>query len=284
MPVKPVEYVEEVSREISREGLEQEGYQIPVSFVITGGTITKTLHGKAENEFYAEYVRALKWGGPRRHVCLQTNAKTKDEIKWLRGEGMDEHNANMEVWDRRLFEWICPGKSRRIGYDEWIRRLFDSVDVLGEFNVRPNFVCGLEMAQPYGFATMDEAIASTTVGIETMMKHGVDPRFNQWRREPMSNLVKAHAQPPIPTVFYIRLLRTRYELWKHYRLKLPIKPQLMPEVQFMGYEHATYDDYTKLMEASWYQDPALRTPEQVLQRAAHWPAPRQVCVHEVATG
>ena len=156
-PVKPVDQVEEVGREVSRNMLAKEGYQAPVSFLITGGTITNVLRGKNENEFYAQYVRALKFGGPRRHVELQTNAKTKEEMKWLRGEGLDGHHANMEVWDSRLFEWINPGKARRIGRDEWIKRMFDSVDVLGEGNVRPNFVSGIEMAKPYGFATIGEA-------------------------------------------------------------------------------------------------------------------------------
>jgi hypothetical protein len=279
-PVKSVAQVEEAGREVSREGLAREGYQIPVSFLITGGTILKTLHGKEENEFYAQYVRALKWGGPRRHVCLQTNAKPKDEIKWLHGEGMDEHAANMEVWDRRLFEWINPGKTRRVGYDDWVKRMLDSVDVLGEFNVRPNFVCGVELAQPHGFQSIDEAVASTTEGLNVMMSHGVDPRFNQWRREPKSNLVKEYGgQPPIPTEFYIKIMRNRYECWKRYGLRLPTKQRFMPEERYMGNGHATYDDYPLLMEAPWYQDPALRTPEQVVQRAAHWDTPRQICIH-----
>ncbi len=133
---------------------------------------------------------ALKFGGPRRHVALQTNVKTRDEVKWLYALGMDEHDANREVWHRKLFQWINPGKNRRIGYNEWIKRMLDSVDILGEFNVRPNFAGAIEMARPYGFVAIDEMLASTTAGIEVMMSHGVDPLFNQWRREPNTNLVK----------------------------------------------------------------------------------------------
>jgi len=278
-PVKRVDYVEEVGREVSREALANEGHQAGVRFLITGGTITKTLQGATEDEFYARYLRALKFGGPRRHVCLQTNAKTKDEIKWLHAEGMDEHNANMEVWDRRLFEWINPGKNRRIGYDEWLKRMLDSVDVLGEFNVRPNFVGGIEMAKPHGFATIDEALASTTEGIDVMMSHGVDPRFNQWRREPKTNLVKEHEQPPIPTEFYIRLMSNRYEIWKKYGLTLPVKRELNPARCYFGNDHGTYDDFPLLKEAPWYQDPSRRTPEEVLQRAAGWKEPRKLSIH-----
>jgi hypothetical protein len=267
-PVKPLEDVREVGLEVSREALATYGFQAPVTFLITGGTILKTLHGKDENEFYADYVRALKWAGPRRSVELQTNAKTKDEIKWLHGEGMDKHDANMEVWDQRLFEWINPGKTRRIGHDEWVRRMYDSVDVLGEGNVRPNFVGGIEMARPYGFESVDEAVASTTAGIDEMMAHGVLPRFNQWRREPKSNLVKEQSQPPIPTEFYLKLMRNRYDLWKKYGLPMPNYPNLVPEKTYMGVDHGTYDDYPLLMEASYYQnlEQPERTPEELIKR------------------
>ena len=278
-PTKRPEYVEEVGREVSREVLATDGHQAGVRFLITGGTITKTLQGMTEDEFYARYLRALKYGGPRRHVALQTNAKTKDETKWLHAQGMDEHNANMEVWDRRLFEWINPGKNRRIGYDEWVRRLVDSVDVLGEFNVRPNFVGGIEMAKPHGFATIKEAVDSTTAGLEFMMSHGVDPRFNQWRREPKTNLVKEHEQPPVPTEFYIRLMTNRYEIWKKYGLSLPVKREFTVARRYMGNDHGTYDDFPLLMEAPWYQDPRCRTPEEVLARAAGWTTPRKLSIH-----
>jgi hypothetical protein len=278
-PVKNVDYVAEVAREVGREMLAKEGYQAPLSFLITGGTITKTLRGKDEDAFYAEYVRTIKESGPRRHVSLQTNAKTRDEIKFLHAQGMDGHHANMEVWDERLFEWINPGKARRIGHAEWIRRMLDSVDILGEGNVRPNFVGGIEMAKPHGFDKIDDAVRSTTEGLEIMMSHGVDPRFNQWRREPRSNIVQEHEQPPVPTEFYIRLMSNRYELWKKYGLRLPEKADFNVTRRYFGVDHGTYDDFPLLMEAPWYQDPTRRTPEAVVQLAAGWNEPRQVSIH-----
>lgn len=56
-PVKVVGQVEEVGREVSGNMLAIEGYQAPVSFIITGGTMTNRLRGMEENEFYAQYVR-----------------------------------------------------------------------------------------------------------------------------------------------------------------------------------------------------------------------------------
>ncbi len=63
----------------------------------------------------------MKFGGGRRYVILQTNAKDKQTMRWYRERGLDNHNANLEVWDRDLFRWICPGKEARIGWDNWVR-------------------------------------------------------------------------------------------------------------------------------------------------------------------
>jgi hypothetical protein len=250
-PVKDVAQVAEVANEIGREVIELEGHPEPIYFLITGGTITSKLHGKTENEFYGEYVEAVKWGGPRRHLTLQTNAKPREEMKWFRSKGLDDHNANMEVWDPRLFEWINPGKNRRVGWANWVKWMCDSVDVFGEGNVTPNFVGGIEMAQPYGFKTVDEAVKSTTEGLEVMMSHGVMPRFNQWRREPNSGMAKEHEQPAVPLDYYVQLMRNRYEIWKKYSLPIPKRGHLLKELRHLGVGHGTYNDYIYLMENTY---------------------------------
>lgn len=266
-PVKSVDEVLEVANEISRDLLAEEGHHIPLGFLITGGTITKKLHGEMEDKFYFKYVQALKWDGPRRYIILQTNAKDKETLKRYRSEGLDSHHANMEVWDRRLFEWINPGKARTVGWEKWVERIIDSVDVFGEGNVRPNFVCGVEMARPYGFTSVDEAVSSTTSGAEFLISHGVSPRFNHWRREPRSYLVRSTEQPPVPLDFYIKLMRNIYELGRKYGLSLPKRPIAVKELRYMGATHGTYDDYPLLMEASYYKNPLVRDPESLLEIA-----------------
>ncbi len=255
-PVKTVEQIAEVANEVGREAASG-GYPVPIRFILSGGTITTQLHGKLEDDFYLEYAQAVKWGGPRRHVTLQTNAKDLPTLKRFRTAGVDSHHANMEVWDASLFEWICPGKARRVGREAWIRSILDAVDVFGEGVVRPNFVCGVEMAQPYGFQTVEEAVRSTTEGIEFLMSHGVVPRSNHWRREPRAYLAREHLQPPPPLDFYIQLMRARYETWKKYSLPLPYSYGPHPEVRYMGAAHGTYDDYVLLMEKADYTTRAM---------------------------
>ena len=253
-PVKPVSYMAEVARSIEQDATEEVGFPPSIDFIITGGTILKTLHGKDEDAFYLEYASALKWGGHKRYINLQTNAKDKETMKRYRAAGVDCHHANMEVWDRRLFEWINPGKTRRVGWENWVRWMVESVDVFGEANVRPNFVCGLEMAKPHGFATVKEAVQSTSEGIEFMMRHGVFPRFNQWRREPGSNLVSQHSQPSIPLELSIELMRNYYETWKKYKLPIAHHNSVHPEARVMGRGHGTYDDIILLNEVPDYEE------------------------------
>jgi len=253
-PVKQPQDILEVARAVARDAREMEGHDVPLAFLLSGGTIKGKLNGRTEDEFYGAYVEALKWDGPRRFINLQTNAKPKEVLRAYRARGLDSHHADMEVWDPRLFEWICPGKSRRVGRDNWIRWLLDSVDVFGEGAVKPLFVAGVEMAQPHGFRTVGEAVASTTEGMEHLMSRGVIVRFNQWRREPSTFLVREHHQPPIPLDYYLRLFGNRYEIWKKYGLPMPNQHMLLPVMRHVGVSHAAHEDYIHLMEDSYPAD------------------------------
>ena len=78
----------------------------------------------------------------------------------------------------------------------------------------PNFVAGIEMSKPYGFATVDEAIRSTSEGLEFFMSQGVTPRFTTWCPEPLSDL---GSQDPAPFDYHLRLLQVyRDTLLKHH--------------------------------------------------------------------
>ena len=152
-----------------------------------------------------------------------------------------------------MFEWINPGKNRRVGWDGWVRSMIDEVDVFGEGNVRPNFVGGVEMAKPYGFETVDEAVKSTSEGVDFMMRYGIIPRFNQWRREPGSNLVSQYDQPAIPLEYYLQLMGNYYNTWKKYNLPMPRRECVHPERR-IGSGHGTYDDILLLNELPDYEE------------------------------
>ncbi len=183
---------------------------------LSGGTILKQVKGRDELDFYLDYVRAVRERvGSRWPIVLQSAAKTKKDCKRMSEAGVTNHNANIEVWDKELFRIICPGKESLVGYDEWIKRVIESVEVFGEGNVCPNLVVGVETCQPWGFKSIDEAVKSTLSGLDYLMAHGVTPRVTPWCVEPLSAL--GNNQPP-PLDYHIRVIRGWHELFSKYRL------------------------------------------------------------------
>ena len=185
-------------------------------FFITGGTITKTVKGMDEDEYYLRYVTAVRERtGFRTPLVIMTSAKTKEQIKRYKDAGISAHHANMEVWDKDLFKIVCPGKEGFVGRDEWVKRVIDSVEILGEGNAAPKFVAGTEMAQPWGFKDYRDAVKSLTEGLDYYMKHGVTAGLLNWCVEEGSDL-KGHPNPPLD--FFIQMDINWYELFKKYDL------------------------------------------------------------------
>ena len=191
------------------------------AYTITGGSITKHLHGRDEVEFYLRYARAIneRFGG-RWISKLVIQAHPKDRLRLFRDAGVQVYHPNYEIWDAELFKVVCPGKDKYIGRDEWIRRIVDAADVFGPSHVIPNFVAGVEMARPHGFRRVEDALASTGEGLSFFMSQGITPRFTTWCPEPLS--VLGRDQGPAPLRYHVGLLR----LWRDTLLehKLPAPP------------------------------------------------------------
>lgn len=197
--------------------------RIAKAYTITGGSVTTQLRGKGEVDFYLEYASAIESRFPGRWIGkIVTQAWEKEEVRKFKEAGIRIYHPNYEVWDPELFKKICPGKERTIGRDTWIRRILDSTEVMGPENVIPNFVGGVELAKPYGFLTVDEAIRSTAEGLDFFMSHGVAPRFTTWCPEPFTTLSTLSDQTPPPLEYFCKLLT----VWKetHEKYKLPVPP------------------------------------------------------------
>ena len=149
-------------------------------------------------DFYEPYIRAIKGTSSNPRITFEVNARPREEVQRYKDAGADHIHFNMEVWDKKLFPWINPGKSERVGWDNWVRWMEDAVEVFGNGMVQPSFVSGVEMARPHGFKTVEEAVKSTTSGFEYLMARGIFPRPQQWRREPSTALCKEAEQPPVP--------------------------------------------------------------------------------------
>ena len=186
------------------------------AYTLTGGSVTSTVDGLAEADFYGRYAQAIEERFPGRWIGkVVAQALPKADVQRYKDYGITIYHPNYEVWDKRLFELISPGKQRYVGREEWHRRILDAADVFGSRYVIPNFVAGVEMARPHGFATVDEAIASTTEGLDWFMSRGITPRFTTWCPEPTTPLGRDNPDGA-PLEYHIRLLEAyRDALGRH---------------------------------------------------------------------
>lgn len=215
--VKPVEEVLEALAIID----EHDTARVSRAYTLTGGSVTSRVDGFEEADFYGRYAEAIEDRFPGRWIGkVVAQALPRADVQRFKDYGIRIYHPNYEVWDKRLFEIICPGKERYVGREEWHRRILDAAEVFGPRFVIPNFVAGVEMAQPFGFRTVDEAIASTAEGLNYFMSRGVTPRFTTWCPEPATPLGKSNPEGA-PLEYHIRLLQTYRETLEKYGLQPP---------------------------------------------------------------
>lgn len=195
--------------------------KVSQAYTLTGGSITSEVNGKREAEFYAQYAQAIEKKFPQRWIGKAVvQAMPMDQVKLLKEAGYQIYHPNFEVWDKTLFQKFCPGKENYIGRDEWIRRILNAAEVFSPTHVIPNFVAGIEMAKPYGFETIKEAIASTQEGLEFFMSKGICPRFTVWCVEPKTVLAQTSVEPP-PLEYFVNLLQIYRDTHQKYKLPVP---------------------------------------------------------------
>ena len=215
--VKPVEDVLEALTIIDR----YDDAKASKAYTLTGGSVTSTVDGLAEADFYGRYAQAIEERFPKRWIGkVVAQALPREDVQRYKDYGITIYHPNYEVWDKRLFSLISPGKERYVGREEWHRRIFDAAEVFGARYVIPNFVAGVEMAKPFGFETVDEAIASTTEGLDYFMSRGITPRFTTWCPEPTTPLGRDNPDGA-PLEYHIRLLEAYRDTVEKHGLKPP---------------------------------------------------------------
>jgi hypothetical protein len=215
--VKPVADVLEALELIDR----YDTARVSTAYTLTGGSVTSTVDGLAEADFYGRYAQAIEERFPGRWIGkVVAQALPRADVQRYKDYGITIYHPNYEVWDKRLFELISPGKQRYVGREEWHRRIFDAAEVFGARYVIPNFVAGVEMAKPFGFRTVNEAIASTTEGLDYFMSRGITPRFTTWCPEPTTPLGRDNPNGA-PLEYHIRLLEAYRATLEAHGLKPP---------------------------------------------------------------
>ncbi len=111
--------------------------------LLTGGCFN---HQK-EIEMVSDIVKSISQHTGFNRIpgtILPSPAKTLDEIKKYYDSGIQAIGFSMEIWDNKLYQAICPGKSQSTSHEEFVTSIQNAIKVFGEGNVYGVFVMGLE--------------------------------------------------------------------------------------------------------------------------------------------
>ncbi len=143
-------------------------------------------------------------------------AYEREQLEQIYSEtGLMSFTADIEVLDEKLFEWVCPGKSKTIGYGRWKERLFEARDIFGIGYVNTGIVGGVELAHPNGFKNEEIAINKTLQEAESLMRNGVNVVSCVWRVAEGSHFKN---QTPPSLDYYVSLAKGLFDLRIKYNL------------------------------------------------------------------
>lgn len=115
-------------------------------------------------------------------TILPSPARTKDELKGYYESGIQAIGFSMEIWDERLYQAICPGKSRSVSHEVFLNSIKNAVRIFGEGNVFGVFVMGLEPRETF------------LQGVKTLANLGANIVPFVWSPNPGSKL-EGHRAP-----------------------------------------------------------------------------------------
>lgn len=207
--------------ETVREALKQSGRFAYIK--MTAGSI---LSGKElfddEVEMYIELLQAIgeNFKTPRFPSQIITSAFNERQLARIYEQtGVTCYTSDIEVLNEKMFEWICPGKQNLVGYLEWKRRIFAAVDIFGKGYVNSGIVGGVELGQPKGFKSEDEALKHTLEEAENFAQHGVSVVHCVWVPYPGSAF-QGQRNPSLE--YYVRLSKGLHGLRKKYGLSVDL--------------------------------------------------------------
>ncbi len=171
-----------------------------------------------EVDHYIEILQAVGENFRTRRFPSQLigTAFNERQLARLHAEtGLTSYTSDIEVLDERVFGWVCPGKAEKVGYHEWKRRLVAAVGIFGRGNVGTGLVGGVELAQPNGFSSEEDALTATLAEAEDLAQQGVTTVYIVWVPRPGSPF---RDQRNASLDYYLRLanglhgLRVKYGL------------------------------------------------------------------------
>ncbi len=214
----PPEFWEDI-KETAAEAFKQPGRYANVHMT-AGSLITGKETFDDELEIYIKAIQAVGSALEKQWIPMQIVASPFNDrqLKRLKNEtGITSFDSDIEVLNPKVFEWICPGKAKLLGHEEWKNRIIHAVEVFGRGRVNTGVVVGVELAEPHGFTSEDEAFEDTMKRAEEFTKNGVALTVNIWTPCVGSILFKQN-NPSLD--YYVRVIRGFHELHKEYHLSI----------------------------------------------------------------
>jgi len=191
------------------------------SICLTSGSVIKgeTIFDR-EVDFYIETLQSIGENFSTRKFpseLIGTAFNEKQLARLYEQTGLTSYTSDLEVLGEEKFNWVCPGKAKYVGYQEWKQRLIRAVDIFGRGNVGTGLVGGVELARPHGFTSEADALTSTLEEAESLAENGVTTFYIVWVPRPGSYF-KDQQNPSLE--YFVRLAQGLHDLRVKY--KLPI--------------------------------------------------------------
>lgn len=205
--------------ETIREALKEPGRFTGIC--LTAGSILngETLFDR-EVDYYIETLQSIGENFSSRKFpseLIATAFNEKQLARIFEQTGITSYTSDLEVLGEEMFNWICPGKAKWVGYQEWKQRLIRAVDIFGRGNVGTGLVGGVELARPHGFTTEEDALKSTLEEAESLAENGVTTFYIVWVPRPGSYF-KDQKNPSLE--YFVRLAQGLHDLRVKYRLPI----------------------------------------------------------------
>jgi hypothetical protein len=203
--------------ETIREALKEPG-RFSAIFLTSGSDFHGAQPFDTEVDLYIEILKAIgeNFEGKKFPSQILCTALPGDQLQRLYDEtGIASITMDIEVLNERLFNIICPGKAKWIGYQEWKRRLIDAVAIFGRNRVGTGIVSGVELVPPFGFASEDEALEATLSEAEDLASRGVSTVNMIWvprSGSPYGNEKNASLEYYVRLAWGLQALRRKYGL------------------------------------------------------------------------
>jgi hypothetical protein len=203
--------------ETVKEALKEPG-RLTAVFLTSGSDFHGEKPFDSEVDFYSEILKAVGRNFTAKKIPSQLlcSAISEEQVQRIYDETcITSITMDIEVLNERLFNIICPGKAKWVGYKEWKRRLLAAVPIFGPNRVNTSIVSGVELVGPYGFTDENEAIESILSEAEELAQGGVSTINTIWvprSGSPIGNKKNASLEYYVKLSAALQALRRKYNL------------------------------------------------------------------------